>query len=629
MRGFLAVASREIARRRGVFVAAAATAVFPFLVPLISGRQAAVPDLRIVTVAVLALVFSAAFSLILGMSTLGQDLSEGRLGFYFSRPIAGPAIWAGKLAGALLVILLATAIVLLPASLFDLRFWLRETPYGFGPLSLLTSVVIAFLALGNAGSLAVRSRSAWVAADLAALALWTGLMGAIARPLLVAQEPSLLRNLGLVVAACCAGALLAAGGAQVSIGRLDSVRGNRARFATLWGLFFAIAAVAFGGLRWFLSPSPRDLDSLSIGSLAPSGTWIEIRGRARGRGGLRISMFYDLASGRFVRGKVGWQGAALVSRDGSTAVWTEPSSFWADGPQDVWTCRLTGGRERVRTPISGRIWNLEISPEGSRIAILEGSTAGVFELPSGRLLASVPLSSDERITRLAFLSSDRLRLYRIPSPGRAPSQEELASIEVLDFDISARKLGPRTTIPNIRRPFGLTFDGRERRLLVWERGSSLSLFDLDTGRLLSVLANVAWDDSSRAFLSDGRVAVAESTGGTARLHLYSLQGDPERVFELSPATIARIGAEPSPGSLVLGLSSGTPAWGPADSYLLDLGSGRMRLLGRHLDSVASRMRWRLPQPEPGSVASQLFSRGDGALLRLDPATGKLMPILGR
>jgi hypothetical protein len=631
MRGFLAVAAREIEQRRGVLLAAAVAALLPFLAPILPGvRGNDAAEVRLYTAAFLAFAFAAALSLVFGTTAIGGDLSQRRLGFYFSRPIGGAAIWSGKLAGAWLLIVVVTAIVIAPAGLFDSSVWASEARSGLLATlaAAFAAAVLVLLALGNVVSLALRSRSGWVAADLAALALWAGLLVTIGRSLLAAQAPVLLRNLAVAVGAACAAALLAAGGAQVSIGRVDAVRGNRARFATLWGLLFVIAALAFGGVRWLLSPSPGDLFSDTVASAAPTGAWIEIEGFARRRADLRAALFYDVSSGRYVTARVGSRGAAVISRDGSTAAWTEPTSFWADGPQDVWICKLAGG-QRVHTPVSGRIWDLEVSPDGTRLAVTGESTTGVYEIPSGRLLGSIPLSSDERFTRIAFVERERLRVYRIPRLGSPASRDELVSIEAFDFDLGARKLVPRATIPNIRRPFALTFDDRERRLIVWERGSSLSLFDLDSGRLLAVLANAAWGATSRAFLSDGRIAIAETDGGAARLHLYSTKGEPEKVFELGPATVARVGAEPAPGKLAMGVGSGTPPWGPADGYLLDLRDGNLRLLGRHLDPVASRMRWRLPQPEPGSAASLLFSRNDGTLLLLDPATEKLTPVLGK
>jgi hypothetical protein len=59
------------------------------------------------------------------------------------------------------------------------------------------------------------------------------------------QATALLQGLGVAVAAAGGGA---AGGRRraVSIGRLDTARGNRARFVALWGGLFLVAALAFG-----------------------------------------------------------------------------------------------------------------------------------------------------------------------------------------------------------------------------------------------------------------------------------------------------------------------------------------------------------------------------------------------
>ena len=201
--------------------------------------------------------------------------------------------------------------------------------------------------------------------------------------------------------------------------------------------------------------------------------------------------------------------------------------------------------------------------------------------------------------------------------------EEPASVEILDFDVAARRLVPRATIAPLHRPFSLTFDDRAGRVIVWERGSSLSLFDSTNGRLVAVLGNAGWDAASRAFLSGGRIAVAEASDGTGRVHLFSSEGRPERVLDLGTADLVRLGAETSVRTLALSIGPKPSVWGAGDSFLLDLEDGTLRKLGSHLEPVAAHMRWRLPRPEPGSIASLLFSRSDGSLLRLDPMTGKL------
>ena len=636
MRGFVAVARREIVERRSVFAAAAVLALLPFLAPLLPvWRRYGAPEVRLYTAAFFAVAFAAALSLMLGASTIGRDLSEGRLGFYFSRPIGSGAIWAGKLVGVWVLIVLAAAVILLPAGLFDFSAWWRETRSGglVGYVAIAFAfAVVVFLALGNVISLAFRSRSVWIAGDLVLLALWVPTMWSAAMPLLLADAPVLTLRVALGALAVCSVSLLAAGGAQVAIGRVDVVRGGRTRFAVLWALLFAVAGIAFGCVRWLLSPAPDDLRRIAVEAAAPRGSWIEIEGYARGRVDSRASLFYDVASGRFVRARAGRDGAIAFSGDGTAAAWTERSGLDARGPHDVWVCRFANGEIRpVRTPISARAWNIAMSPNGSRLAVMEEKTISVYEVPSGRLLASAAKDSARRYLRMVFLTEQKLRLYRIDpvfaSVGGAEASR-LASIDVLDFEIDARKLKETSSIRNVRRPFSIGFNDTSERLILREKGGEVSLFDASTGRRLAPLSPGGWDAGSRTFLADGRPIVSESAGGNGRVHLFSKDGKEERVFDVGRAGLVRLGGEPAQGSITLAIGPAPETWGASDAFLLDLDSGALRKLGAHLSPIAAYMRWRLPQPEPGSEATRLFSRADGSVVRFDPSTGSLKTLFG-
>jgi hypothetical protein len=634
MRGFVAVARREIGERRGVFAAAAVLALIPFLAPLLPvWRRYGAPEVRLYTAAFFAVAFAAALSLMLGASTIGRDISERRLGFYFSRPIGSGAIWAGKLAGAWLLVVLSAAVILLPAGLFDFSAWWRETRAGglVGDVAVAFAwAVIVFLAVGNVISLAFRSRSVWVAGDLVCLALWVLTIWLAAMPLLLAEAPVLTLRVALGVLAACSVALLAAGGAQVAVGRVDVVRGGRARFIVLWVLLFTLAGAAFGYVRWLLSPAPGDLLGIGIDSAASRGSWIEIEGYARGRVDYRPSLFYAVTSGRFVRARSGRGGAVAFSGDGTAAAWTERSTLDARGPQDVWICRFGEGEaRRVRTPISTRVWNIAMSPGGSRLAVMEEKTISVFEVPSGRLLAAAATDSAKQYLRIVFHGEQKLRIYRMGPPGAIAAGDVasgLASIGIIDFEIDARKLKETASIENVRRPFSIGFNDPGERLILWEKGGQVSLFDASTGRRIATLSPGGWDRGSRAFLSDGRPIVAESAGGHGRVHLFSKDGQEERVFDVGPAGLLRLGGEPAEGSITLAIGPAPETRGASDAFLLDLNSGALRKLGAHLSPIAAHLRWRLPQPEPGSEVTRLFSRADGSVVRLDPRTGSLKTI---
>src|SRR5262249_49701885 len=220
MKGFFATASLEIARRRSVLVAAAIAAAGAFLAPLLKApRSHSAADIRLMAAAFLAVTVAAALSLMLGATAIGSELSGRRLGFYFSRPIGGGAIWAGKLAASWVLVLLVSAIVLLPAVLSDVTAWKQMTGPWFGTAAAaFAGSILVLLAFGSLAGIAILSRSAWVAAELLALAVWAGLISVIAFPLFAAGAPLLLRGLALAAAAAGAAAVLAARAAQGGVG---------------------------------------------------------------------------------------------------------------------------------------------------------------------------------------------------------------------------------------------------------------------------------------------------------------------------------------------------------------------------------------------------------------------------
>jgi hypothetical protein len=286
---------------------------------------------------------------------------------------------------------------------------------------------------------------------------------------------------------------------------------------------------------------------------------------------------------------------------------------------------------RVRTPISARVWNIVMSPGGSRLAVMEEKTISVFEAPSGRLLAAAATDFAKHYLRIVFLSEQKLRIYRMGPLGAIAAGEAtsaLASIGILDFYIDARRLKETASIENVRRPFSIGFNDKEERLILWEKGGRVSLFDASTGRRLAPLSAGGWDAGSRAFLSDGRPIVSESAGGNGLVHLFSKDGQEERVFDVGRAGLVRLGGEPAEGSITLAVGPAPETWGASDAFLLDLNSGALEKLGSHLSPIAAHMRWRLPQPEPGSEATRLFARADGSVVRLDPGTGSLKTLFG-
>src|SRR5262249_51399952 len=113
MRNLFTVAARELRQRRAVLAGAVLVALAPVVVCSFG------PDYRhgarIYGVAeFLASLGLAAF---VGLGLIGDDLASGRMGWYFSRPLSGAAIWGGKMGGAAALAIASTWIMTLPALL--------------------------------------------------------------------------------------------------------------------------------------------------------------------------------------------------------------------------------------------------------------------------------------------------------------------------------------------------------------------------------------------------------------------------------------------------------------------------------------------------------------------------------
>jgi hypothetical protein len=629
MKSLFAVARREIVERRMVVLAAAVLGLLVFLVPLFPGAaRYGAAQARLLTAGFSAVMFCAFVAFLLGGSTIGRDLTERRLGFYFARPIAEGAIWGGKFLGIWVLVAASALALLLPVGLADFAsWWPAAGAWRTVQIALLFAAAVLFaLGLGSVVGASLRERSAWALADLAMLVLLALGFAAILFPLFQADARVLTTRVVGGLAVGISLALLLASFAQVAVGRVDQRRGTRARFAVLWGVLVLVAVLSLAAVRWLLSPGPRDLTDATVDHAASRGNWIVLGGRARGRADLTASFFYELSSGRFVRAFVDRRGAAVLSRDGSAAAWSVPSLLGERERQEVWFCRLAGsaGQPR-RTGITEKISDLQLSPEGSRLAVSGSDELSVFDIESGRLLAAVARQAGGlNLLRYVFLDLDHLVLY-LSGPSSAGLEDRApVAIAIEELEISSRRSKAQIRIEGLRRPFSLGFDDRRRRLIVWQKEGEVALFDTSSGARLALLAGPGWAPGSRAFLSDGRPILAETTGGTGRVHLFAADGRLERDFQVGPAQSVWIGGEPEPGKLTLAILQSPPeVFAAADTYLLDLGTGALSRIAHHAAPVAAELRWRLPYLEPGSAATRLLWRHDGAILRFDPKTGSV------
>lgn len=635
MKGLWAVLCREVAERKLLLLGAAVLGLFPLLVPFLPGVDSRyATDLRAGTAFALCSIVAAVLAVALGSSVIAGELAERRLGFYFARPIAGWAIWAGKLAGAAALCLSAAFLVLLPALLVNPRIELG-TPWWMGgawihgvPVFLLALAAgcVTIALLSHLVSTMARSRSPWLLLDLGA-ALAVAALFWSARQVLLREEAATAFARGLAgFLAALAAAAAAAGAVQVTRGRTDPRRGHRLLSLTFWAAM-AVATAGFAAYaRWVVAVSPRDLAALEVVLPSPAGPWIGLRGPAAGRGDYFPAFLLDVASGRSVKAGVSpayrfWWLQPVFAPDGSRAAWVEGRA----GSLDLKLLDLTRpGARPTATTVSFADWPLRmaLSPGGRLFASLHSSSLTVDNLATGRLLASVPLAvSFEEDVQLRFIDGGHLRVYQAASE-RPPGGGAIWQLAVLDLEPGHGRL---TRVGGIKMPgslmrWTLSRDGRRAALLP-RSGAPVLLADLGTGTVIATLPSQA-DVVSATFLADGRLLLDERTLGSVTLRVIGRDGAELRRIPFPGPRLA-LGGEVEPGLLALGTTVRGSYSDPAGwtSSLLNLDDGRMTPIGQGLIPVSR------GSGGPPSLGSRLFLRTGGELVLLDPATGHLRTVL--
>ncbi|HEY9421096.1 MAG TPA: hypothetical protein VIW92_06760, partial [Thermoanaerobaculia bacterium] len=529
MRGFVAVFGREVSEWwKSLAIASLALGVVAAVLPMgMAGSSGlSVSDVRSGTALLLAILLSLALALILGGSVISSDLSEKRLGFYFTRPLQGWALWTGKMSAAAVLAAGGGLLVLVPSLLLGdgpgLSGDLEVTTLRMGGLGwavLMGAALLYALLAAHVLSVILRSRSPWIGLDIAALGCVLALFGMARERLILAGltggSPVLVTDLGLFL--LIGPILFAAGAVQVLEGRTDIRRAHRFLSGTLWGLLFALMLLFEVSSRWIVNASPEDLVAAYQVTAPGEGSWIAITGPAKRRPSYMPAFLYDVSSGRFERARFGvtshW-GAPLpvgFSADGRRAVWLEFVDRPFRSPLVAWYQDLDRpGAEPVRTNIlfegAPHPDTLAVSPDGDRFTTLHKQRILVTEIETGRLLASVPQPHDIPFFRLSFVGSDRVRLYVSTSVREMNSV--FSEIHVSEVDVPAATVTPTGHVPGIPGFRGWSVSPAGDRAILRSR-KELRLHYARTGELLAQLEGGGRRFAS--FLGDGRVAAVRST----------------------------------------------------------------------------------------------------------------------
>jgi hypothetical protein len=638
----LAVASRELVERRNVFIAAAVAAVLPFFAPLFPWlRGNDVDEVREVVALTLATAFAAALALGYGAATISGELKERRFGFYFSRPLSGLAIWAGKLLAGVVLVWVAPLVVLLPTWLAARASGPWQSAADAASLGMLAAAAVLLLALAHAVGIALRARSPWLVVDVVMLVVVALLIRSTALRLIGEGAFDALRWTLTGVLAAAAVAVVAAGAVQVACGRTHLRRGHRVLSLTLWGslLVTALAGQAFSW--WVVHPSLADI--VGVGRVEPArrGSWVAFEATPRGRGDYAPAFLVDIDTGASIPLGGGFRFAMPVtfSADGRQVAWLDRTEMSdRSGASTLVTVDLASTPPTPQhSAITFPSWvsRLVLSDDGRRVAALHEGTLSVSEVASGALVAAVRLPGPpNRGGALHFLGHDAVRCYRFV-PGA--SDPKLGAIEISDFDVVTRAT---TSVGRIEPAWiydvvFLRTDLRRERLLCRTRApgvASLSLRAAASGALLADLdaPGGGWA-ATATFLADGRVAVTEAREGRTRLRVLAPDGAPEWSLDLGDGHRARPAGESAPGSLLVVISA-DETWSPssARTVVVDLPARTVETLPAGLVPLG----W-MPLlfsggdsgPAPGSVATRAFLTGEHGLAVRDPATGAIRPLV--
>jgi hypothetical protein len=629
MKGFLAVARREIAQRKMLFVAAAFAAVISFLIPLVRGFHGMDAfEARSAFALGLSVVFLLFVSAYLGGTRLPGAIAGRRIGFDFARPLSAAAVWGGTLAATLFLALGSAFVAFAPALLGgDSTTWKNLVDEGElrvpWPIVVVGASLLVFGLFGAAG-VALRARSPRLAIDLL---LGAATLAAAAYGLIRLQWAGVTRAVMtgafFVLAILATVALLGAGFAAVARGRTEIRAANRAQSVVLW------TAIAIGLLglyayaSWLFSAPPSRLTGINITGASAAGPWVYVEGVARGA---EAHFLYDTSGGRYAR--VPWgTGEPAFSEDGLVAAWIQ--RLGKDDRLHVVDLNAPRPEPRIRVAVADDADDLVLDAHGSRAAVYTKDGVSIYDLRNGRLLFSARLGEYSASPRAFFLGPDRLRLYWVPKA------DDKVEVDIYEVDLPAKKLARTGSITGLTGWPMLATDRAGRRLVCNEFDSKrLRLFDARTGEFLATLTEGESFAGPARFLADDRLVALIHRSGERLLGLFSADGTPVAAISLPGEPLPRtqrstaLGAEIAPGELVL--STGAP--GAMPGYLADLKTASLRPLGLRGRPV---FRWVAffgrpnAVPEPGSPSTLLFQADSGELLRLDPSTGRPQVILGK
>ena len=614
MKALLAITARELRERWTLPVA---LFVWGFLL-LFLVRFVDITARPLATIAAVPAAWGIA--LLMGGSVIARDLADGRLAFFFARPVPWWSIAGGKLLAALLMSIAAPIAAVLPAVVFDWNPAKDVEGLGHmladGGLALLVAFLVVLVGIGHVASVVYRSRSTWAAVDFllvgGCVCAGAWLFYAFRRLGLEIGGPPPSAWVMLVPLLLIAAVPIAAAAVQVAVGRSDLQRGHKALSVTFWAGAVVWLAVLGGLLLRERAVTPAALSMRNLWGASPDGRLVGLSGTSGP--GRWAAFVYDTSSGRSLR--LGAGSSPAFSADGLRVAWLEPAPFWReDRPTEVQVARLDGSGFAVEAvELDSRLpperAGLALSPKADRMAIVQPSTLSVFEIPSGRKL-SANAASDGTWMAAVFLPDAQLRAFRRVRPFVGPPGSPIVPgrVEVVAFSGGL----PTSAIRLEAVGHAILASLPEGDLVLLDEALAprrFSLHDARTGRRIATFAGQdSFEVTGASLLSGGRVALVEAHGPEARLRLV-MEGQPDHVAMLP---LGSAGLHELPDGLIA-VGRFMPAVRGVETLFFSSDTAEPR--GREPGLFPA---FRTTLRDTGTAA-RLFFSSKGELVRFDPAS---------
>jgi ABC-type transport system involved in multi-copper enzyme maturation permease subunit len=517
MKNALVIAAREFEEKRFVAYAAVAFAILPFVLAAIPGVSGKSPhDVLAISSLIFGTTFAVALGVISGASFIGRDLSDGRMSFYFSRPVGSLSIWFGKLTAAILMIVGTFAFIIIPARLAVGGAWTHIFNDEPSDVALLLGVALALFLIAHVIGTIARSRSPLIVFDFAAAVICGVVIRLLILPLMAGGAITLAKGLGIALGVAAIIAIIGGGAWQLERGRTDRRRNHLALSQFLWGTMAVALLIAAAYVAWVVSVKPSDLTGQIQATRSTSGPFAVIIGTSKGRADYRAAFLLNSDDGSRTRVDPWASWLAVYARDGRSAAVPRREGNVAD------IMIYTRGRsEPADTGLTIVDGGYIVSDDASRIAtISHPSTLSVYDVAQKRSLASVRLP-EAAYLRVFFVTNDVVRVYLNLQDG----------MKIVEIDVRARGLRETGFVPS-GNAIGAYPDSSVAHMLVRAiHGDRLTLNDARTGAPIRTLVSGTQLKTAR-YLRDGRIAFIDGTNSAAVLHILAADGSPQRDIAL-------------------------------------------------------------------------------------------------